>query len=179
MAAGEPGLIEIRLTRASQLFNSFDPTPFPGRDLDDDAEEFIVSWAQEFRHNEDLRIVVHLPATECETDAAGNIAPAVSKHFEYRIGVMRHQLAELFRQGRLYLLVGLTIFIVCLGAAQILREAFPGNAVAGFAEQGLAVVGWVANWKPFEMLLYDWWPLRRRIRLFQRLARAPLIVSSV
>jgi hypothetical protein len=40
--------IEVFVDRIEQLFNSMDPSPFQERDLDDDAEEFIVSWAQEF-----------------------------------------------------------------------------------------------------------------------------------
>ena len=37
------GLIEVKLTELNQLFNSMDPSPFHERDLDHDAEEFIVS----------------------------------------------------------------------------------------------------------------------------------------
>ena len=36
------------MDKIEQLFNSMDPSPFYEKDLDDDAEEFIVSWAQEF-----------------------------------------------------------------------------------------------------------------------------------
>lgn len=43
-----PHTIRLRLRDMSQLFNSMDPSPFIEKDLDDDAEEFIVSWAQEF-----------------------------------------------------------------------------------------------------------------------------------
>jgi hypothetical protein len=39
------GLIELKLSGLNQLFNSMDPSPFHERDLDHDAEEFIVSWA--------------------------------------------------------------------------------------------------------------------------------------
>ena len=39
--------IEIRLSRAQQLFNSLDPSPFHERDLDQDAEEYIVDSADE------------------------------------------------------------------------------------------------------------------------------------
>jgi hypothetical protein len=38
--------IEIRIEDISQLFHS-DPFPFRERDLDKDAEEFIVGWARE------------------------------------------------------------------------------------------------------------------------------------
>jgi hypothetical protein len=91
---------------------------------------------------------------------------------------MKRELSELFRSGRLYLAVGLSIFVACLVAAQIIRGAFPGNAVAVAFEQGLIIIGWVANWKPFELLLYDWWPLRRRIRLYERLAKAEIEVKA-
>ncbi len=38
-------------------------------------------------------------------------------------------------------------------------------------QEGLAIVGWVAMWKPLEIYLYDWWPLRMEWRDLQRLAR--------
>ena len=174
----KPGVIEIRLNSVGQLFNSLDPSPFQARDLDDDAEEFIVGWAREFHSDEKLRIVVHLPKEECETETAKTLAASMAQHFDYRSGVMRRELSELFRSGRLYLFVGLSIFAVCLALSQAVRSMFPGNAFASAIEQGLIIVGWVANWKPFELLLYDWWPLRRRIRLFERLAKAEVEVKT-
>ena len=50
IADGSPepaAAIEIRLSRAQQLFNSLDPSPFHERDLDQDAEEYIVDSADE------------------------------------------------------------------------------------------------------------------------------------
>lgn len=41
------GLIELKLNDLNQLFNSMDPSPFHERDLDHNAEEFIVSRAME------------------------------------------------------------------------------------------------------------------------------------
>ncbi|MDP3736939.1 MAG: hypothetical protein Q8R02_06090 [Hyphomonadaceae bacterium] len=171
-----PGQIEIRINSVAQLFNSFDPSPFQERDLDDNAEEFIVGSALEFHRNEKLRIIVHMPARECLSEGAKGLASAVAKHFDYRVGVMKRELAELFRAGRRYLLVGVSIFAACHVLAEVIRNAFPGDTFAEGVEQGLIIIGWVANWKPFDILLYDWWPLRRRIRLFQRLAEAEIEV---
>ena len=39
-------------------------------------------------------------------------------------------------------------------------------------EESLIIFGWVANWKPIEIFLYDWWPIVRRRNLYQRLAQA-------
>jgi hypothetical protein len=173
----KPGVIEIRINSVAQLFNSFDPSPFKARDLDDNAEEFIVGWAREFPVSTKLRIVVHLSPQECETDGARTLAESVSQHFEYRADVMRRELTELFRSGRRYLLVGLSIFAICHLAAEVVHTSFSGTFSEG-VEQGLIIIGWVANWRPFELLLYDWWPLRRRIRLYERLATAEIEVKA-
>lgn len=175
----QPGRIEVRIGTVSQLFNSLDPSPFQERDLDDRAEEFIVGWAREYSSGRKLRIIVHLPKEQCETEGGRTLAASVAQHFDYRAGVMRRELAELFRSGRRYLVVGLSIFVVCHVLAQLVHDAFPENPFAAGVEQGLIIIGWVANWKPFELLIYDWWPLRRRIRLFQRLAAADIEVVPV
>ena len=39
----KPAHIQVRLRELPQLFNSMDPSPFSERDLDADAEEFILS----------------------------------------------------------------------------------------------------------------------------------------
>jgi hypothetical protein len=46
-----------------------------------------------------------------------------------------------------------------------------GN-VSRFVDEGLVILGWVANWKPIEIFLYDWWPLARRRDLYRRLSDA-------
>jgi hypothetical protein len=39
--------IELSLQDMDQLFNTMDPSPFHQKDLDHNAEEFIVSWARD------------------------------------------------------------------------------------------------------------------------------------
>jgi hypothetical protein len=57
---GHPHTISLKLRDTNQLFNSMDPSPFIEKDLDDDAEEFIVSWAQEFPPNASIKLRIHL-----------------------------------------------------------------------------------------------------------------------
>lgn len=52
--------IEVFVDRVEQLFNSMDPSPFHEKDLDHDAEEFIISWAQEFPRKDPISLVVHV-----------------------------------------------------------------------------------------------------------------------
>ncbi len=52
--------IEIRLSRPQQLFNSLDPSPFHERDLDQDAEEYLVDSADEYPLKKPLTLIIHL-----------------------------------------------------------------------------------------------------------------------
>ena len=36
-------------------------------------------------------------------------------------------------------------------------------------QDSLVIGAWVALWRPLEIFLYDWWPIRAEARLFDRL----------
>lgn len=167
----KPGVIEVRVREAAQLFNSFDPSPFPERDLDDNAEEFIVGWAKEFHGNAPITIRVHLTNPPPAGLEGTYIAEGIRNFFAYRQGIARRRFHHLMRQGRFSLLIGLVFLAVCIGAADLLSERFEGT-LGAIAAGGLVIAGWVAMWRPMEIFLYDWWPLRREARLYGRLSRA-------
>lgn len=173
-ASGEkPAIpIEVRVENISQLFDTLDPFPFPDRDLDRDAEEYIAGWARELPRLQPITIVIHLPESELAKHDANILAGAFNRYFEYRTGVVARELKEMFRVGRVALLIGLSVLAVCLTASQILAGRFGATPLARFIEESLIILGWVANWKPIEIFLYDWWPLVRRRNLYRRLAAA-------
>ena len=60
MAKSHIHKIELKLRDVGQIFNSMDPSPFNEKDLDHDAEEFIVSWAHEYSLAEPVSLKIHL-----------------------------------------------------------------------------------------------------------------------
>jgi hypothetical protein len=165
-----PAAIEIRVDDATQLFNTLDPFPFRERDLDREAEDFIVGWARELPRDRPLEIAVHLPRHEAESEKA--LQDALSSYFRYRAEMAGRDLHELFRVGRLSLVIGLAVLAACTLARALLHRGLGEAGVLGFLNEGLLIVGWVANWRPIQIFLYDWWPLRRRRNLYDRLAAA-------
>src|SRR5260370_11793357 len=105
--------IELRIEEISQLFHTLDPFPFREKDLDADAEEFIVSWAREFPSNQPLRIIVHLPDTQASRPEARELNAALTRYFNYPAQASSRELNELFRIGRRALATGLTVLTVC------------------------------------------------------------------
>lgn len=98
---------------------------------------------------------------------------AFQRHFAYRAQRVGGDIGELLRNGRYALLVGLAVLAACIIAGRALGAILHGDA-ARFLQEGLLILGWVANWRPIEIFLYDWWPLARRRRLYRRLANAPV-----
>ncbi|WP_454621966.1 hypothetical protein [Bradyrhizobium cenepequi] len=164
--------IELRIDEASQLFDTLDPFPFRKRDLDKDAEDYIVGWARELPKDQPIRIIVHLPKNESESEPAKQLSEALTRYFTYRAEVVTLELKELFRIGRRSLMIGLTVLAICVIISQAVAGRFGSSQLGRFAEESLVIVGWVANWKPIELFLYDWWPLARHRNLYRRLAAA-------
>jgi hypothetical protein len=171
--SGDAGAaIELQVEKVGQLFDTLDPQPFRERDLDREAEEYIVSWAREMPRGTPVRIRVHMPATEAQGEQAHHLEPAMRRYFAYRADMAANERKELFRLGRYSLLVGALVLALCVIAGSFLSRLIPNPDAARFVSEGFIILGWVANWRPIEILLYDWWPIVRRRRLFERLSRA-------
>jgi hypothetical protein len=49
-----------------------------------------------------------------------------------------------------------------------------GSRVGEVVRESLTIGGWVSMWRPLEVFLYDWWPIRNEARLSDRLAVMPI-----
>ncbi|MEO6567549.1 MAG: hypothetical protein ABIO94_02200, partial [Opitutaceae bacterium] len=104
--------IELRLRELAQLFNSLDPSPFIDRDLDPDAEEFILSWAREHEKQRKFELKLHL-ATAPEPARAAGTEAAVQHYFSSRAEIKRREFRQLMKRGRISLFIGLVFLVAC------------------------------------------------------------------
>ncbi len=155
-----------------------DPFPFRERDLDSEAEAFIVEWARELPRGVPISIVVHLPPDEARTSEAAGLPDAIRGYFTLRARALSAELSELFRVGRISLTIGIIVLALCLGIAGLIAEPRL-ESLGSLAAEGLLILGWVALWRPMEIFLYDWWPIAGQRRLYQRLATAGISVRAV
>lgn len=165
-------LIELRVDDIAQLFHTLDPFPFREKDLDREAEEYIVGWARELPANQPIKITIHFPNTEAQTKTATELDEAFGRYFSDRAAAIQRDLNELFRVGRRSLAIGMAILVACLMSAHFVVGLIFEGPFKRLAEESLLILGWVANWRPLEIFLYDWWPLTRRRDLYRRLSKA-------
>lgn len=138
-----------------------------------------MSWAREHPTGREFQLSLHL-ATAPEPDRAAGVEEAVRHYFKARADMKRSEFRQLMRVGRQSLLIGLLFMTGCLFLGEMLAPKLGSETASGVMREGLTVLGWVAMWRPLEIYLYDWWPLREEQRLFARLARVHvrLVVAS-
>ncbi|HYN59169.1 MAG TPA: hypothetical protein VET87_06400 [Rubrivivax sp.] len=167
-------MLELYLADTRQLFNSMDPAPFRKRDLDPKAAEYIVDWAREAPKGQPLSLVVHLGQQAKGGDDGPILRDAVHDYFAGRAIATRKGLRQLFRIGRISLLIGLAFMGLMMLAGQAAYSLFSREAYAVLIKESLIISGWVALWRPAEIFLHEWWPILGEARLYDRLAVMPV-----
>jgi hypothetical protein len=162
--------IELSIRGLGQLFDSFDPSPFREKALDPDAHRYILSCAQESAPHVSKRLIVHLPKSLQAQTAV--IVEGIHNHFRLEAEAAHRELRRRMRIGRLSLLWGLAILALCSALRELLVEA--SGVPLRFFSDGLVILGWVALWRPIEILLFERWQARDERRWLERLSRIPI-----
>jgi len=162
-------VLEMRVPELKRLFNTMDPAPLRERDLDPNAEEYILDWAQETRAGEQLGLVVQLNG-QATVDDANMLREAIHEYFRQRALTTRRQLRRLFRVGRISLLIGLAFLACAIALGEFIAGFASTESYSGIIKETFIIGGWVALWRPLEIFLYDWWPIRTEARLYDRLS---------
>jgi len=172
-------VLEIYLPDIRRLFNSMDPAPFLERDLDPNAADYIQEWAEELRGKGPLELVVKLGTPLGAEDNSAAVEKSVRDHFLRRAAATRRNLRDLLRMGRYSLLAAMLflgpVIVIAESAAQMVQT----ERYAALIENSLVIGAWVALWRPLEIFLYDWWPIRAEARLFDRLGSMAVQVLDV
>ena len=171
-------VLELHVGEMKQLFNAMDPAPFRERDLDPNAEEYIVGWARETRAGQPLGLAVTLsrePATEHD---ARTLRDAVHEYFRQRAHATRQTLRQLLKTGRISLVIGVAFVAIAILTGEFVAGLLGEGNYGWIVKESLVIGGWVALWRPMEIFLYDWWPIRAEARLYDRLAAMDVQVRS-
>jgi len=158
-------LIELRPVELRRLFHHLDPAPYRA------VEEYVVEGFRDLGPERRPKILVHLTGAEAHSGEAQSLPDAVRRFFGYRAEQARIELRRLIRQGLASLVIGLSFLFVCLWLRKVVADR-------EMLAEGLQIIGWVALWRPVQIFLYDWWPIYRRQRRFERIAALPVEVRE-
>jgi hypothetical protein len=170
----QTGVIELHIRECEQLFDSLDPYPFYERDLDTDAEEYIVASVRELPERKASTILVHVDQPSTQPEQQRDVEQAIRNHFERKTRLAARELTELVRRGWISLVIGLAFLATLLIASEAVARSVQPGPLATVLSESLVIGGWVAMWKPLEIFLYDWWPIVGKRRLYEALSQVPV-----
>ena len=165
--------VNVHVRDLAQLFHSLDPSPFWDRDLDRSAAAFIEDEFRDKRAAHAWHLDVHVHEGHA---LAGDLQQAIKNYYRRLAGSVRRELREHLLLGQLGLLGGVAIFLMSMGAQQLLQSSL--GDVPRILDEGLIILAWIALWRPVEALAYEWVPLFRRRRLYDRLAAVRVSVHA-
>lgn len=163
--------IEIRIRSLTQLFDALDPAPLQERALDRNAESYILGCAGRHRPTEPLRLVVHFP--ESLRAHAADATEAIHEHFRRTHAQGERNFRRRMRIGGFALAIALAVLAGSLGLRSLLSNVDGRPLVQGL-EEGLLILGWVAMWRPVEILLFEHWESHLDHAMLERLASIPI-----
>lgn len=169
--------VEVRVKNPHQLFDARDPAPFRDRDLDDDFVEYIVSTLREFSHKTPVKILIQIEDKESKDLPHDAIREAMQGYWAYQIDLFERDLKNFFKRAQLFMVIGLIVLILCITVAQSIAVPSPPGFL-GVLREGIVIFGWVSVWKPIELLLFDWYPLFEKVRLYRKLLKTEVEITA-
>ena len=173
---GTAVMIEIRIRTLTQLFDSLDPAPLRERALDHAAERYILSAAGEQLPSELLRLRILLP--ELLRSSTAEATEGIHEHFRLAHAQGERLYRRRLRIGAFALVAGLVVLAASVALRSLLRDVAERRLADGLAE-GLLIIGWVAMWRPIDILLYEHWESHLDHNVLDQLARIPVDYSFV
>ena len=171
---GEP-CIDVRVRTIEQIFDNRDPAPFRDRDLDLSLSEYLVDAGEDLARHERIRVVFWID----QPCAPAAVESAFRAHYKDEIARIRRVRARQRRTGQFALLLAVILLTLLVSLGQIVGHVI-GGSLGSVLEEGLLISAWVLMWRPVEVLVYDWIPIRHRRRVLSKLldARIELRTST-
>jgi hypothetical protein len=170
----------FRFKALGQLLDEGDPTPLPGRELTEEAEDALAGHLDEYRVSKPASFVIELPEKDLADTSFSLITEAVRHHFGFRHDDLTHDLKIARREGTysLLLMVGnialLLLFVFYVTVNEIPLESINVLIIVGF----LTIMNWATIWDTYEHFVYDYRNLARKRRIYQKITKIPVTIRG-
>ena len=148
--AGAVVEIPIHIQSVDELLAA--PAPFGRPLIVPDAESFLVDHVRALGERSRVRLVICAPGRELARGP--DVAAIIRHHFARRREQAEWQLAETWRFGRRSPLTGFVVFCLVLVCVEIASRIAPQGPLTRSVQEGLTILGWVALWRPVELLMH-------------------------
>ena len=163
-------IINLQIRRSEEIL-SRSAIQFPDRHLlNPVVENYLVEEVEQFPERETISIVIH--SEEEQPDQEDEIVSAIQRHFAFAAKRMQMRVDEILRMGWKSLFVAFVFMAVMYAIAYAVTKILPENTFMITIRELFIILGWVALWRPSELLLYEWRSFKRKGKLMRKLEKS-------
>lgn len=168
-------IIDVSATRVEDVYNDFDKSaPYIQRDLDQDFADYLIDCARELnRAPFIIRLTLANPPDEPKLS---RIRRSLNTYFLYVAETEIRKIFQMFRRSIVLFVIGLGILFTSVWLDRLLGPE--RSLIAKVLAEGLMVAAWVSLWEALAVFLIGWFPHRKNVVLYRRLAHAGLVFRS-
>ena len=169
--------IILELNEVDQLLIAPDSLFYGKRMLSPDAEEVIIEEATMASSNGHIHLKIRL--LKGESNRRDEISAAIHQHFIYRRRKSERQLKKVLQLGLESLLMSIVFLGLLVSLTLLIIKLLPEGGLSLTFREILIILGWVALWRPADLLLYEWRPFKREVNLFRKLEQCKVDIVTV
>ena len=167
--------ITISLKTIEQLFVAPEVNPFAEDEVELLGEPALLRVLKRtepgfFRRGGQVRLTVLLPPDQITPKLSEQVASAIHRYCQARIGDNRLQIRRTIWTGLRALPFGLIFLGVSMGLSALFNSqviAFIPEGLNNLLAEGFVVFGWIALWNPVSAFIYDWVPSWREMQVYR------------
>lgn len=168
-------IIDVAASRVEDLYNNFDKSaPYVRRDLNSDLADYLAGCARELGRMP-FTIRVTLGAFP-DRRRLSRIRRSFKSYFLYLAELEVRKMFVMARRSAIFFAIGVAILAAI---AWLDRSLGPEQSIlANVFGQGLMVLAWISLWEALAIFLIEWFPHRKNVSLYRRLAQTDLVLRS-
>jgi hypothetical protein len=168
-------ILDVAAGRVEDLYNDFDKSaPYIRRDLDQDLADYLIECARELGR---VPFTIRFTLTDLPDEPRySRVRSSLNTYFLYLAETEIQKILQMFRRSAILFAIGLGILFAAVSLNRLLGPE--RSVTANVFAEGLTIAAWVSLWEALAIFLVEWFPHRKTVALYRRLARARLVFRS-
>ena len=167
-------LIEVSLEDYSELFNGWDASPVRRKDLEPELLDYLEEAGTEIPIKQSIELVFYLPKDKRDAERDERSITTIQNNFKVVNQMIQKKIERNYRR----LLVYVTLSLIFLVAAYLLRNVTTLSLLTNIMIEGLFIGGWFLLWEAFSLFFFDTHEYKIRQKIFKRFIDSKIIFKE-
>ena len=139
--------------------------------LHPEVEQFLFDEAEDINKGNAIEIVIQLKQNDADSE---KLIPIIHQHFKKQEEAAVKEVKSIVRLGWKGLIIAFAFLIAMYLLSRLLFRVMEASTFVLSVREFFIILSWVALWRPAELLLYEWRPVKEKGQYAAKLARATI-----